>query len=67
MRVEGLWKVLPPYNVMKHSPEMGSYNLSRRDTTVDLPEPLGPTSAVTDADGIERLKSWNMGTPGRAG
>lgn len=55
------------HNTLNHSPEAGSYNLSRREITVDLPAPLGPTSAVTDPDGIERLKSWNMGTSGRAG
>ena len=55
------------HNTLNHSPEPGSYNLSRREITVDLPAPLGPTSAVTDPDGMERLKSWNMGTSGRAG
>lgn len=50
-----------------HLPELGSYNRSRSETTVDFPEPLGPTSAVTDPDGMERLKSWNTDTSGRAG
>ena len=63
----GLRRGLPSYNVLSHSPALGSYSLSRREITVDLPEPLGPTSAVMDPAGIERLKSWNMGTSGRAG
>lgn len=50
-----------------HSPAPGSYSRSRRETTVDLPEPLGPTSAVTDPAGMERLKSRNTGTSGRVG
>lgn len=50
-----------------HLPESGSYSRSRSETTVDFPEPLGPTSAVTDPDGMERLKSRNTDTSGRAG
>lgn len=57
----------PSLESRDYSPETGSYSLSSKDTTVDLPEPLGPTSAVTEPDGMERLKSWNMGTSGRAG
>lgn len=52
------WRKVPlPHPWVNHLPEMGSYSFSRRETTVDLPEPLEPTRAVTDPAGMGRLKS----------
>lgn len=48
-------------------PEIGSYSRSRRDTIVDFPEPLGPTRAITEPAGMERLKSLKIDTSGRVG
>lgn len=47
--------------------EMGLYSFSRREMIVDLLELFGLISVVTDLDGIERLKFWNMGIFGRVG
>lgn len=48
-------------------PEIGSYSLSRRDTIVDFPVPLGPTRAITEPAGMERLKSLKIDVSGRVG
>ena len=48
-------------------PCKGSYKRSRSDTTVDLPHPLGPTSAKVCPGFTETLKPWRTGTSGRVG
>lgn len=48
-------------------PEIGSYNLSSRDTIVDFPVPLEPTRAITEPAGMERLKFLKMDASGRVG
>lgn len=48
-------------------PEIGSYSRSRRDTIVDFPAPLGPTRAITEPAGMERLKSLKIDVSGRVG
>lgn len=52
---------------MQNIPEIGSYSLSRRDTIVDFPAPLGPTRAITEPAGMERLKSLKIDVSGRVG
>lgn len=51
----------------QNTPEIGSYSLSRRDTIVDFPVPLGPTRAITEPAGMERLKSLKIDVSGRVG
>lgn len=48
-------------------PETGSYSRSKRDTIVDFPVPLGPTRAITEPAGMERLKSLKIDVSGRVG
>lgn len=52
---------------MQNIPEIGSYSLSRRDTIVDFPVPLGPTRAIIEPAGMERLKSLKIDISGRVG
>lgn len=54
------------YNT-QNIPEIGSYSLSRRDIIVDFPVPLGPTRAITEPAGMERLKSLKIDVSGRVG
>lgn len=49
------------------SPLSGSYSLSRRETRVDFPVPLDPTTAMTVPAGTIRLRFWKIGASLRVG
>lgn len=51
----------------KFSPASESYSLSSNETSVDFPDPLGPTTAMMVPAGTSRLRFWKIGASLRAG
>ncbi|SKU11145.1 Uncharacterised protein [Mycobacteroides abscessus subsp. abscessus] len=50
---------------MRIAPRSTSWNRANNEASVDLPEPDGPTRAVTVPCRNVKLTSWMTGTPGR--
>ncbi|SKU11130.1 Uncharacterised protein [Mycobacteroides abscessus subsp. abscessus] len=50
---------------MRIAPRSTSWNRANNEASVDLPEPDGPTRAVTVPGRNVKLTSWMTGAPGR--
>lgn|GEM_PF-5006590 len=61
LALRALEAVCAPSVLTTTSPEAIGWRRARDLRTVDLPEPLGPSSAVTAPGAMDTLTSWTTG------